>query len=259
MLLQFIVIVFMSVAASYAFQHTETVYQINGLCFYRYLAYISAIFLGYVGFSRYRKYIALAFSFALLAVALSPIGQEVLELFPSAVPLLAVLMGVTTILTVPSSRGRGFFEFLVLLILPAILAESRIGGSVRLLATTRSISYSEASVIAAIIVGGYFYLRYATLTNLKCSEFLTNNADEEDVAKVSKKCNNMAALVVISASAISMFLMASAPVIANALRATIVALPLLVVASAMGAGVTITIIFYIFQRSQKETVHARFH
>lgn len=258
MLLQFIVIVFMSVTASYAFQHTETMYQINGLCFYRYLAYISAIFLGYVCFSQYKKYIALAFSFVLSVVALSPIGQKALELFPSAVPLLAVLMGVTAILIVPSSRGRGFSEFLVLLVLPAILAESRIGGSVRLIATTQSISYNEASVIAVVIVGGYFYLRYATLASLRCSEFLSSDADEKDVAKVSKQCNSMATLVVIGASGISVFLMTSAPVVADALRATVVALPLLVLALATGVGITITIILYIFQRSHKETAQARF-
>ena len=247
----------MSVAASYAFQHTETVYQINGICFYRYLAYVIAVFLGYLCFSDYKKYIALAFSFALSAVALSPIGLKAIELFPSVVPFLVVLMGVTTVLIVPSSRGRGFFEFLVVLILPALLAESRIGGSFRLLATTESIGYYELTAITVSIVGGYFYLRYATLANLSRLKLLSNGGNEKDVTKASKRCNLIIVLIVISASGIAALSMATAQIVADALRATVAALPLYVLTLAMGAGIAITTIFYIFQHSYKETAHAR--
>ena len=257
MLLQFTAIILMSGAASYAFQHTETVYQINGLCFYRYVAYIIAIFLGYVCFSHYKKYIAFAFSFALSAVALSPIGQKTIELFPSVVPLLAVLMGVTVDLIVPSSRGRGFFEFLVVLILPALLAESKIGGSLGLIATTVSIGYYELSAITVSIVGGYFYLRYAALANLSRLELLSNGANKKDVAQVSKRCNVTIILIVIGASGIAAFLMVTATVVADALRATAAALPFYVPALAMGVGIAITTIFYIFQHSYKKSMHAQ--
>lgn len=257
MLLQFSVIVLVSVAASYAFLHTETVYQMNGLCFYRYFAYGITVFLGYVCFSQYKKYIALTFSFALLTVVLSPIGQKAVELFPSLVPFLAVLMGVTTILIAPSARGRGFFEFLAVLILPAILAESRIGGSVRLLATTQSIGYYELSAITVSVLGGYLYLRYAALANLRCLELLSNGADEEDVVKVNKQCNIIIILIVFSASGIAALLMTTALVVADALRATVATLPLYVLALAMGAGIAITTILYIFQRSHKEPAYAR--
>jgi hypothetical protein len=255
MLVQLIVIVLMSSAASYAFQHTETTYQINGLCFYRYLAYAITVFLGYVCFSQYKKYVALTFSFILSAVALSPIGQRAVEFFPSVVPFLAVLMGVTTVFIVPSSRGRGFFEFLVVLILPAILAESRIGGSFNLLATTESISYYELSAVTLSIVGGYFYLRYAALANFRSLEFLSNGGNEKDVAKVNRWCNIMIGLIVITASGIAMLLMAAAPIVADALRATVAVLPLYVLALAMGAGIAITAILYIFQLTHKENAH----
>ena len=254
MLLQFTVIVLMSVAASHAFQHTETAYQINGLCFYRYLAYGITVFLGYVCLSHYKKYVALAFSFALSAVALSPVGQKAIELFPSVVPFLAVVMGVTTVLLIPSSRGRGFFEFLVVLILPTILAESRIGGSLRLLAAAESIGYYELSAITVSIVGGCFYLRYAASANLSCLELLSNRGNEKDVAEVSKWCNIVIILIVVSASGIAAFLMATAPIVADALRSTVVALPLYVLALALGAGIAITTIFYIFQLSQRENM-----
>lgn len=243
----------MSVAASYAFQHTETTYQIDGLCFYRYLAYALAVFLGYVCFSHYKRSVALVFSFALSAIALSPIGQKAIELFPLIVPFLAVLMGITTILVIPSSRGRGFFEFLAVLILPSILAVSRIGGSYFLFATTESIGYYELSAATASIVGGYFFLRYAVSANLSCLELLYNGANEKDVAKVNKQCNTTMILIIISASGTAAVLMITASIVANALRTTVVALPLYVLAFAMGAGIAITTILYIFKLSHKES------
>jgi hypothetical protein len=255
MLLQFIVIILMSAAAAYAFKHTKTQYQINELCFYRYLAYAITVFLGYVCFAQYKKYVGLAFSFTLSAVALSPIGQRAIELFPSVVPFLAVLMGVTTVLIVPRSWGRGFFEFLVVLVLPAVLAESRIGGSFYLLATTESIGYYELSAVTASIVGGYFYLRYAALANVRCLEFLSNGGNEKEVAKVNRWCNGMIGLIVIGASVVASLLMVTAPIVADALRATVAALPLYVLTLALGAGIAITVILYIFQLTHKENTH----
>ncbi len=257
MLLQFAVVVLMSTAASYAFQHTETTYQINGLCFYRYLAYSMAVFFGYVCFSQYKKHIALTVSLVLSAVALSPVGQEAIALFPSLVVFLAVLMGVTTILIVPNSRGKGFFEFIVALILPAILAESRIGGSSGLLATTNSVGYYELSAITVAIVGGYFYLRFATLSSLARLELLSSGGNEQDVAEASKQCNMTTILIIIGASAIAASLMVTAPLVADALRATVASLPLYVLILAMGAGIAIPTIFYMFQLSHEEPRYSR--
>ena len=252
MLLQLTLIVLMSVAASYAFQRTETAYPMNGVSLYRYLTYAITVFLGYVCFSRYKKFVGLTFSLALSAAALSPVGQEAMELFPLLVPFFAVVMGFVSILVVPSSRGKGFFEFLAVLILPAVLAESRMGGFFGLLATIESIGYFEISAITASIVGGYFYLRYATLAHLSCLELLSNGGDERDVTKVSTWSNLMIILVVFGASGIAAALMAVAPIAADALRATFVALPLYVLILAMGGGIAITTILYILKLSYKE-------
>lgn len=252
MLLQFTAITLVSVAASYAFQRTETTYQINGVCFYRFLAYALAVPLVYVCFSQYRKSVALAFSLALSAVAFSPIGLEAIELFPLATPFLAMLMGVTTVLARPSSRGKGFFQFLVVLVAPAVLAESRIGGSIHLLATTESVGYYALSAITAIVVGGYFYLRYAALGNLRSRKLLSNGGDEEDVADVSKQCNLILILIVVGASGTAASLMFTAPIVADALRATVAALPVNVLTLALSAGVALTVIFYMFQRHYRE-------
>ena len=258
MLLQFTVIVLMSVSASYVFQCTETTYQINGLCFYRYLAYAIAIFLGYICFSRYKRYIGLAFSLALSGVALSPIGQKAIELFPWVVPFLAVLMGATSVLVVASSQGRGFFELLIMLILPAILAESGIQGSSGLLATTESVGYYGLSAVTAIIFGGYFFLRYAALTNLSSLELLSNGGNESDVAEVSERCNSIVILIVIGASGIAALLMITTTIVADALRATVTVLPLQVLALAIGVGLTMITIFYISNLLLKKP-HEREH
>jgi len=253
MLLQFTVIVLTSLVASYVLQNTESAYQVNGLGFYRYLVYISAVFLSYVCFSHYKKRVALAFSFALSAVALSPIGQQAVELFPLLVPLLAVLMGVSSVLVVPSSRGKGFLEFLVVLVLPAILAESRIGGMSGLLATTKSIGYLELSAITASVVGGYFYFRYVTSANLGRLELLSNGGNEKDVAEVAKLSTTIIILIVAVASGISALLMITAPIAANAIQATAAAVPVFVLALTMIAGLAVTTIFYVFQRSHRES------
>lgn len=253
MVLQFTVIVVMSVAASYAFLHTQTTLQVNGLCFYRYLTYITTIFLGYICFSSLKKYVALAFSISLSAIALSPIGFEAIELFPLIVPFLAVLMGVTSVLIAPNSRGRGFFEFLVVLVLPAILAESRIGGSFQLLATVESVGYHELTVIAVSIIGGYFLLRYASLTNLSRLELLSNGAREKDVAEAGKRSNILTILIVVSGSGIAAVLMTATQIAVNALQTGAFALPLYVLGLALATGIAITAIFYIFQLSQKQT------
>ena len=255
LLLQFTVIVSMSVAAYYAFQNTTTAYEINGLCFYRYLAYAFAIVLGYICFSPYKKSVGLAFSLAFSAVVLSPLGQKAIEFFPSAVPLLGVLMGVTTVLIIPSSRGRGFFEFLLVLTLPAILAVSRIGGSDQLLATTQSIGYYELSAVTTIILGGYFYLRYATSANVSSLELLSCGGNEKEVGDASKRCNVTAILIAVGASGIAALLMITAPIVADALRATIGTTPLYVLALAMGAGIAVTTIFYVFQIFVKKRAH----
>lgn len=256
-ILQFAVVVLMSTAASYAFQRTETVYHINGLCFYRYVAYGFAIFFSFICFTQYKKHVALAFSLALSAVALSPVGQEAIAWFPSLVVFLAVLMGVTTVLIVPNARGRGFSEFLVALVLPALLAESRIGGSSGLVATTNSVSYYELSAITTALVGGYFYLRYATLSSLARLEFLSSGGNEHDVAEADKRSNLTTLLIIIGGSAIAASSMVTAPLVADALRATVASLPLYVLILALGAGIAIPTIFYIFQLPHQKPRYSR--
>lgn len=253
-LLQFAAIVLVSGAASLALYSTETVYQINGICFSRYLAYAFTVVLGYICLSRYKKSIALAFSLALSTVAFSPIGLNVIQLFPAIAPFLLVLMGVNTVLLVPNSRAKGFFELLAVLILPAVLAESRIGGSDHLLVTVKSIGYYELTAIVVMIIGGCLYLRYATFANSRRLELLSNGGAEDDLAKVTEWSNLLVLLVVICASGISAFSITVASIAAYALRPAIGIIPLNVLGLALGAGTVIVIaVFYVDQLSKRES------
>jgi hypothetical protein len=254
LLIQLSVIAGMSAAASYAFIFTKTAIQLNGLCFYRYAVYIAAIFLGYWCFSHYKKYVAFAFSSALTLMALSPLGKEAVELFPLAVPFLATLMGVITILAIPKSRGKGFFEFIVVLVLPALLAESRIGGSPRLIATISSVGYYELSLVTIIVVGGYFYLRYAALANLNKAELLSNGGAQKDVAEANRLGNIITARTLLGACGTAGILMVAAPTVADALRSTSVSSPLSVLALELIAGTATAIILYLLRFHRKEPI-----
>jgi hypothetical protein len=251
-LLQFAVIVMMSFAAAYAFQHTETGLRVNGLCFYRYFAYVVTIFLGYISFSSFNKYVGLAFSFALSVVALSPVGLDAVALFPSLVPFIAMSMGTATLLASTSSNGRGFFELLAVLVTPAVLAESRIGGTLHLLDTTQSVGYLVTSAIGTFVVGGYFYLRYAVSANRSSSEILSNGGDQETLGKVNLKSNLTTILVIIVASGLSWTLMTISPAVADVLRARFSTFPLFALFLATGAGIALTASVYAFKLSQKE-------
>jgi hypothetical protein len=170
-----------------------------------------------------------------------------------------MLMGITTILVVPSSRGKGFFEYLALLVFPAILAESRIGGSFRLIATIQSIGTHELAAGTVIIVGGYFYLRYATLTNLNHLELLDNGGGEEDVAEISWRSNIVAAITVLSASGLAALLLASTSSVSDAFRTTVGSFPLLSLTLALFAGLAVTIFLYTLQLTRKQENLQRTH
>jgi len=247
LLLQLTAVVVISVAASYAFQRTQIAYQINGLSISLYIAYGVTIIFGYICFSPYKKSVALVFSLALSAVAFSPISSDTLQFFPLLIPILACLMGVTTILVVPSSRGKGFFGYVLVLALPAVLSESRIGGTTPLLSTIESIGYHELSALSVIIVGGCFYLRCANLANLSRLEFLSKGGDEKEVAAVDGWCSRITLLIIVSASIIAAAAMFTVPLVTSALQAANLSAPFYVVALAMGAGIAVIAGLYVLQ------------
>ncbi|MDH5389979.1 MAG: hypothetical protein OEX10_02355 [Candidatus Bathyarchaeota archaeon] len=215
---QLIVIVLMSISASYAFLNTQTNFLINKICFYRYFAYGMNVVFSYVCVAHYNKRIAFLLSFALSALALSPLSKDVVEAFPTFVSFFAVLMGITTVLLVPAARGRGFFEFLLLLVLPTVLAESRIGGFPYLIATSHSITYYQILIVNVTIVGGYFYLRYATLGNLLYRDFLLKGEGEGEANTVNKWTGFISGIIIVVAVGTAALLAIIAPVVTGVTR-----------------------------------------
>jgi hypothetical protein len=254
LLIQLGIIALMSIAASYAFIYTETAIQLDGLCFYRYVVYIAAIVLGYWCFSHYKKYVAFAFSAALTLIVLSPLGREAVKFFPLAVPFLAVLMGVTSILAVPKSWGKGYFGFIVVLVLPALLAESRIGGSTRLIATVSSVGYYELSLVAIIIVGGYFYLKYAALANQNKAKLMSNGGAQKDVAEANRLGNILTARVLLGACGTAAILMVAVPTVADAFRGMSAGSPLSVLALELIAGIVTVAVLHLLRPRREESV-----
>lgn len=212
---QLIVIVVMSISASYTFLNTQTNFTIKGICFYRYLAYGMTVVFSYVCVSRYNKHLAFSISLALSALALSPLSKEIVEVFPTFVSFFAILMGITTVLLVPAARGRGFFEFLLVLILPAVLAESRLGGFPYFIATSQSITYYEVFAVTVAIVGGYFYLRYATWGNLTHRDLLLKGEREGEANAVNRWTSFTSGIIIVGAIGTAAFLAIVAPVIAS--------------------------------------------
>lgn len=212
---QLIVIVLISIPASYTFQNTQTNFTINGICFYRYLAYGMTVVFSYVCVSRYNKHTAFLLSLALSALVLSPLSKEIVEVFPTFVSFFAILMGITTVVLVPAARGRGFFEFLLVLILPAVLAESRLGGFPYFIVTSQSITYDEVFVITVAIVGGYFYIRYATWGNLAHRDLLSKGEREGEANAVSRWTSFIGGIIIAGAIGTAAFLAIVAPVVAG--------------------------------------------
>ena len=212
---QLIVIVLISVCASYTFLNTQTNFKVNGICFYRYLAYGMTVVFNYVCVSRYNKHIAFLLSLALSALALSPLSREIVEVFPAFVSFLAILMGITTVLLVPAARGRGFFEFLLVLIFPAVLAESRLGGFPYFIVTSQSITYYEVFVVTVAIVGGYFYLKYATWGNLAHHDLLLKGESEGEANAVDRWTSFISGIIIVGAIGTAAFLAIVAPVVAG--------------------------------------------
>ncbi len=247
MAIQLAVVALMSSAAGYAFLHTRTVYEFNGLCIYRYIVYVVAVFLGYVCFSKYKRLVGLGYSLVLSAIAVSPMGSAAIEQFPLFVPFLALIMGAASILVFPDSRRKGFLEFLIVLILPSILAESNIVGSAGLLATKESPGYLLTSAVTVCVVGGYFFLRYATLANLSRIALLSSGGSSIDVAKVSRSNNSIVGLIVLSACGTAFSLVVAAQFAAELLQGAFISQPINVVALALGLAFALIALLYIFQ------------
>lgn len=237
------VIVLISFGASHVFQRVDAIIQLNGIHPYRYIAYVATIILAYVCASKYNKYLAFSLSVALAALAI--LGQQkVIDSFPLLAPFFAILMGVFSVLLVPAAKGRGFVQFLFVLILPALLAESRLGGSI--LPTSEGVFTYEVYAVTVAVVGGYFYLRYIASAALTHQELLSKGASEEDTRAISWWNSFIAGMVVAAATATTV-LLATTSIRMNTLQPYFAGLPLHILLLETVIGVIVVAIIYYFR------------
>jgi hypothetical protein len=244
------VISLISFAASHLFWRIDAITQVDGIHVLRYIVYFAAIVLWYISTYKYNKYLALAIPSVLLALAILD-QQTVIDSFQAIVPVSAIAMGIFATLLAPASRGRGFVEFLLVLIAPAILAESRLGGSVIQL-QNGTVAY-EIYGVAISVVGGYLYLRYKTTADLTRRDFLIRGADEEDVHVVSQRSSFVIGLVIVAATVTSALLATTTSFLTNALQQFFAGQPLHIFLIEIILGVIVVATIYHFQTSAGET------
>ncbi len=248
--LPLLVISLISFAASHLFWRIDTIMQVNGIHVYRYIVYFAAIILWYVSTSKLNKYLALAIPSILLTLAI--LGQQTaIDAFQAVVPVSAIAMGIFSTLLAPASRGRGFVEFLLVLIAPALLAESRLGGPA--IQLQNGIVAYEIYIVTVAVVGGYFYLRYKATADITRRDFLIRGADEEDVHVVSQRNSFVIGLVIVAATVTSALLATTTSFLTNALQQFFAGQPLHIFLIEMILGVIVVATIYHFQTSAGET------
>lgn len=243
--LQITVIVLISFGAAHIFWRVDAMIQVNGIHAYRYIAYGATVILSYFCTYKYDKYLAVSLPSALLALAI--FGQQrVIDSFPAIAPFFAILMGAFTVLLVPGAKGRGFIDFLFVLVLPALLAQSRLGGTI--VPTSGGIFTYEVTAVIVAVVGGYFYLRYTASAELTHRELTSRGASEEDISTVSRWNNLITAIIVTAATGTSAVLATATSIFTNVLKPYFAGLPLHILLLEIIVGVVVVTIIYYFRK-----------
>ena len=242
--LQVAVIVLISLGASHVFWRVDAIVKVNEIHIYRYIVYFAAVILWYISTYKYNKYLAFSLSSVLLALAILN-HQMVVDSFQAIAPLSAILMGVFAVLLAPATRGRGFVEFLLVLVLPALLGESRLGGSV--IPASEGIVTYELYAVTMAVVGGYLCLRYIASAKLTHQELLYRGASEEDILTVSPQNIFIIGAIVAAATATAALLPTATSILTNALQPYFTALPLHIFLLEIIIGMVVVAIIYHFQ------------
>ena len=278
LLSQVVVIVLASVAAVYIFQHVQTSIQIAGISAYYYISYLLAVFVSYFSVFKRNQYLALVLSLLVIVTFISILlhVRYVMQFLPAITFSLGVLIGVFSVIVVPSERGRYFVTFLIILILPAILAESKVNWSrffqdmitlsetytfisplaplfhifregFLLLTNDVRINPYELYTVCFVIVAGYMYLRYTTQIALTQQELIKRGATAEDADIVGSGILLIAGIAAgaITATASVTFI---APFIADVIQPLIVEIPLHIFLFGIGTGTTIVATAYMFTK-----------
>jgi hypothetical protein len=210
--LECMVILLMSLVATYGFQHIETMIQ-DQISGFRNITYLMIIILSFSSLYHRNKHVAFIFSFILSTLLLlltvhRGIWESSLTLF-----FLATMLGVLSVVLIPEARGREFALFLMILIFPLLLAESRLLSSVTV--QENWAPFYQIYTMGLTIVGGYFYLRYATWIKLTERELLLRGGGRQELTTISWRSSLFAVAIVASAMGVNTILAESVVTIAN--------------------------------------------
>lgn len=150
-----------------------------------------------------------------IEIIYSPLQTTLQLLFMLAIAI-GILVGTVTVFKL-KSPGSGFFIFLLILLLPAILTESRVSIFLIMQARKGFLRY-EVYMLSIAVVGGYFYLRHVALSNRTRSQLLIKGGSEESLTQAAKWGGYITGLTVLGTIAIVLLLTVGVPILANALQ-----------------------------------------
>jgi hypothetical protein len=193
--LEFIVIVLLSWVSTYGLQFIEFVAPVDAFSLRNIICLMS---IGLSFYALYHRSKSVAFVFSLffsITILLLLTTQSIVLDLPLTAFFLATIIGVLSVILSPTARGKEFFAFLAILILPLLLAESSIIGWMTVQEMERSLHQTYPMIL--MVIGGCLYLRYATEIKLMEKEQLSKGGDLHELA-IIRSWSNIFAITIIA-------------------------------------------------------------
>ncbi|MDH5450404.1 MAG: hypothetical protein OEX77_05805 [Candidatus Bathyarchaeota archaeon] len=267
---QFVVIVLISLASAYVFQRTQFLVFDHSL--YTSIVYLAAILCALTSLRR-DEYLTGMIPFCLAVPAIIAflfrfeesgriLVDQIIALFPAFVPLLSILFGISATLLNPFSKAKGFFTFILLLILPGLLAVSAVDWMNFFVNLTTfvsgtpanetmhpmietSLTFNEVSIAIVTVVAGFFYLRFTRHINEETNQLTLRGGLSKNISEVKWSSILLLTTVVMSAAVTTILVIAAAHIVSYGLPIT-GALPFHFLL--FGAGITIFIAIYAYSK-----------
>lgn len=170
-----------------------------------------------------------------------------------------ILLGVITVLKL-ESPGSSFFVYLLFLLLPAILTESRVSFFPIMEARKGLLKY-EVYMLSIAVVGGYFYFRHVSLSKRTRLQLLVKGGSEESLDQAAKWGGYVTGLTVLGTVAIVLLLTSGVPILSSTFQPNPVAwLPIyILIFLGTAIGIMVVVMVHFYQRLIGEQFQVRKH
>jgi hypothetical protein len=238
--LEFAVILLASWVSTYGFQFVKGVApdEISNL---RNVVYLMAVILSFSAMHRHNRLFAFMFSLTLSTLFLLFTAYGIAWDLPLTTFFLATMLGVLSVILIPEARGMEFSVFLIILVLPLLLAESRILGWMA--PQEMEVFFRQTYPTFLVVVGGCLYLRYATGMKLMGKELLLKGADPQELLTMRWWSSFFAITAIACAMGVNSIVAEFVTTVVNQLsyRPTDSFIFLLILAGVVGAAILISI------------------